>query len=208
MVPVCGISSAYPGNFSQIFGQAFFIPSFLLFADRSPVSFHGLSWLPGMFRLQPDRINIGMRVDEMKRYEMYLIDEQVADFFYGRERKFYNLFKEYEGSAPPKKEILEKQIDFITKPIPVLTIHSQIIRLLEGRQDFYIRQGKLVIENHRGKACLQIDQRAILLESNGYGEGENTFLDLLKKTEYNFLAIDRENGRYGWLKPLKRGLRL
>ena len=35
-------------------------------------------------------------VVKMRRYDLYIIDDQFINYYYGRERIFYNLFKDYE----------------------------------------------------------------------------------------------------------------
>jgi len=116
---------------------------------------------------------------------------------------FYHLFKEYDESESELKEILLKQIHYITRPISSLRVHTQIIRKLQTTNDFFIKNGIYLIDNKRGQAQLEIFDRYISLKSNGNIDIELLFMDALRETEFNFFAVDVEHERYGWLKPMK-----
>lgn len=140
----------------------------------------------------------------LRVYELYLIEDFVAKYFYGRERIFFNLFKEYKQSTGEFKNILKKQIDYITKPIPTLRIHTQLMSQLQKRKDYEVKNGIYYICGKSGQAQLQIKENLLFIESNGTFEAEMVFIEALRKTEYNFFASDTEHFRYGWLKPLKK----
>lgn len=139
----------------------------------------------------------------MRNYELYIIDELVADYFYGREQMFFHLFKDLHESQSKIREILLKQVEYITKPIPSFHIYTHIMQDLQSRTDFYMKNDAFIIENKRGKAELTIGKRQVVVRSSGSVDAEMIFMETLRKSEYNFLALDLENERYGWLKPLK-----
>jgi len=60
----------------------------------------------------------------MRSYQLYLIEDEFASHYFGRERMFYQLFLEYSRANGDLKSIISKQVDFVTKPIPVLRIHQ------------------------------------------------------------------------------------
>lgn len=142
-------------------------------------------------------------VGEMRKYELYLIEEIFATYFYGRERKFFNLFKEHSESENELKEITGKQIKYITKPIPTIRLHAQLIHQFQHRSDFFFQKGHYMIKSKNSEANLQIFQRNLSLMATGYLEAEDTLMNALRKTEFNFFAIDIENEQYGWIKPIK-----
>ncbi|WML49196.1 sporulation inhibitor of replication protein SirA [Neobacillus sp. PS3-34] len=71
----------------------------------------------------------------MRKYRLYLIEDEFAAHYFGRERMFYQLFRENEYSNGELKTIIEKQINYITKPLPVLRIHQLIQKKLARKKD-------------------------------------------------------------------------
>ena len=47
----------------------------------------------------------------MKTYQIYLIEDEFAQHFFGREKLFFNLFLEYIQTTGPLRNILQKQIE-------------------------------------------------------------------------------------------------
>jgi len=142
-------------------------------------------------------------VSVVRVYELYLIEDIVANYFYGRERVFFNLFKEWKESTGDLRSILQKQIDYITRPIPTLRVHTQMIAKLQKRKDYEADNGIYYICNKSGQAQLHIEEKQLIIESSGTFEAEMVIMEALRKTEYNFFASDTENVRFGWLKPFK-----
>ncbi|PLR94822.1 sporulation inhibitor of replication protein SirA [Bacillus sp. T33-2] len=141
----------------------------------------------------------------MRSYQLYLIEDEFASHYFGRERMFYQLFKEYSKSSGELRAIILKQINFITKPIPVLRVHQLLHQQLSGRNDFRADQGSYYIEQSKStdRATLRVYDRSLLVESDGSVDTETIFFEVLRKCETSFLAIDLESKRYGWLKPIK-----
>lgn len=139
----------------------------------------------------------------MTKYELYIIDDVFANYYYGRERMFFNLFKEYDEAKAKLKEIIDLQVQYITKPIPSLRIHKLLMQNLQTRKDFYIHQGAYYIENKTGFARLEINERKMTVESNGNTDTLLTFLEVLRKAEYNLFAFDLNYEQYGWIRPFK-----
>lgn len=139
----------------------------------------------------------------MRRYDLYIIEDSFANYYYGREYFFYNLFKEYERANRKMKPILEKQVEYISSSIPVIRIHRQLVEQLKTRDDFYMKNGMFLIENSRGSASFKIQTDKCILQSRGSFDIDMVFMEALRKTDFNFLAIDIENERFGWVKPIK-----
>jgi len=142
----------------------------------------------------------------MRKYQLYLIEESVALHYNGKEKLIYNLFLEHTTTKDAAlKAILQKQIDYITRPIPVWKI--QQVLLIESQKKNWFEQkddGYYIKNDHASNAALSILNDCLQIEAEGYYDAELIFFELLHKYEPNFLAIDRENGRYGWLKPIKQ----
>ncbi|WP_445487241.1 sporulation inhibitor of replication protein SirA [Niallia sp. 03133] len=141
----------------------------------------------------------------MRKYELYLIEESVALHYNGKERMIYNLFFEHTSVRKKElKEILQKQIDYITLPIPVWKLQKLINSELQLKKFFQQKKDKFYIENgNLSKAELTILPNCLVIEAEGYFDAESVFFEVIRKNEPSFLAIDTQNGRYGWLKPIK-----
>ncbi|WP_033828997.1 sporulation inhibitor of replication protein SirA [Bacillus andreraoultii] len=139
----------------------------------------------------------------MRRYDLYIIEDLFANYYYGREYFFYNLFKEYENANRKMKPILLKQVEYISSSIPVIRIHRQLMEQLKQRDDFYMKNGMFLIENSRGSASFAIQTNKCILQSRGSFDIDMVFMEALRKTDFNFLAIDIANERFGWVKPIK-----
>ncbi len=140
----------------------------------------------------------------MRTYQLYLFDDEFASHYFGKERMVYQLFKDYKEAIGEYKRILEKQIDFILKPIEELKIHRFVTQHLQNNKDFYINNGTYYLEiGKRSTAKLVVHRNCLVLKANGNYEAETIFFEVLRKTESSFIAIDLDHQRYGWLKPIK-----
>lgn len=139
----------------------------------------------------------------MRRYDLYIIDEQFINYYYGRERIFYNLFKEYNEANPPLKKLLAKQIHYITKSMPTLRLHKQLSEQLSKHKDYYMKDGVYCLESGTSSARLMIEDKKCILYATGNIHAEMLFFEVLRKTDLNFLAVDIKNERFGWIKPMK-----
>jgi hypothetical protein len=140
----------------------------------------------------------------VRNYQLYLIVDEFASHYFGRERMFFQLFQEHEEAVGDFKSILEEQIHFITKPIQVLKIHQIFGQYQQRVRTLYAKSGTYYIEiGSRSYAKLEIHERFINIKSNGDYEAETVFFEILRKVESSFLAIDFENSLCSWLKPIK-----
>lgn len=139
----------------------------------------------------------------MRQYDLYQIEEDVANYYYGRERKFYGLFKEYRTAEGEFKLIVEAQIQFITKKIPILPLHQVLKEGSKLKLPFYNEGNMYWVHKEKNEneyARMELAENKITIWAEGNHELESIFFDLIRKM-HNFLAIDLENERYGWLKP-------
>lgn len=141
----------------------------------------------------------------MRNYQLYLIEDVFARHYFGREQMFFQLFKEYETSDGELREILARQIHFITKPIPTLRLHQIIHQQLNKLDGYHNKQGTYYVEKNGivSVAKLNINDRMLTVESYGGYDAETIFFEVLRKCEHSFLAIDLLRHHYGWLKPIK-----
>lgn len=141
----------------------------------------------------------------VRNYQLYLIEDDVAAHYFGREQLLYRLFQEHERSKGRLKQIIQNQIAYITKPLQVLRIHQMIQKQLGMNKGFKGEHGTYFLELN-GKvsmAYLKVGENSIWIKAGGNYEAETAFFEVLRKGEASFLAIDLDHHRYGWLKPIK-----
>ncbi|MFP7296213.1 sporulation inhibitor of replication protein SirA [Neobacillus niacini] len=141
----------------------------------------------------------------MRNYQLYLIEDEFAAHYFGRERMFYQLFQEHHKADGELKFITKKQISYITKSIEVLKIHQLIQKQLGKKKGFLAEHGTYYIElsGKLSTAKLRVFQDLITIEASGSYEAETIFFEVLRKCESSFMALDLDHQRFGWLKPIK-----
>jgi hypothetical protein len=141
----------------------------------------------------------------VRKYQLYLIEDEFASHYFGRERMFFQLFHEKERSLGDLTYILDKQINYITKPIPALRIHQRIHQRLGKMKEFKVEDGVYSIElnSKLSLALMKVLDGMITVEATGNYEAETIFFEVLRKCEPCFIAVDLEHERFGWLKPIK-----
>lgn len=140
----------------------------------------------------------------MRKYSIYLIKDEFAEYFYGRESKFYRLFAAQGSNINKQDNIIKKQINYITRPLPFLALHKLLSEAVQDKK--IVIKGKVYCTgNAKGNngAELAIEENSLYLIAWGGFESESVFFEVLRKFEGHFFAIDRENERYGWVKPVK-----
>ncbi len=141
----------------------------------------------------------------VRKYQLYLIEDEFATHYFGRERLFYQLFQEHQKANGELKFITQKQISYITKKVEVLKIHQLVQKQLGKIKGFKAVHGAYSIElsGKLSTAKLEVFQDLITIDAQGSYEAETAFFEVLRKCESSFLALDLEHQRYGWLKPIK-----
>lgn len=141
----------------------------------------------------------------MRNYQLYLIEDEFAAHYFGKERMFFQLFQEHEQSTGEFKDITQKQINYITKRMQVLKIHQMIQKQLGKVRGFTEDHGTYMMElsGKLSSAYLRVFENKLEVKAKGTLEAETVFFEVLRKSEASFLAIDLEHFRFGWLKPYK-----
>ncbi|WP_162232182.1 sporulation inhibitor of replication protein SirA [Halalkalibacter wakoensis] len=142
----------------------------------------------------------------MRHYELYIFEDDVARQYYGQEAKLFYLFLEHEKARGAQKEILRRQIEYITKPIPSLLLQQKLKQNLMKLDGYSKKKNTHVIQmiERDCKAELVIGADALYLTADGTSDVETIFFEILRKCEPTFFAFTIEDHRYGWLKPLKQ----
>ncbi|GER68588.1 hypothetical protein BpJC7_30690 [Weizmannia acidilactici] len=141
----------------------------------------------------------------MRTYYIYLIEEEIAQYYYGRERMFFDLFNQYSSVTGRLKNVIRQQIDYITKPIPLLSVQHVLQQIFPNQNEMVYENGAYrLISNKKGQyAEVNIEQRLLRLHASGSYDTETAIFETLRKFNGNLLAIDYDNKRFGWIKPVK-----
>lgn len=143
----------------------------------------------------------------VRHYYIYLIEEEFASHYFGRESKIYHLFQDFHWTTARSAHgnTIEKQIQYISKPIPALFIHQILGTHLSKRTDYQMFHHihKIALKGNIGNATLIVKNRHLELSSDGSFEAETIFFEVLRKFDPCFLAMDFKGERYGWLNPIK-----
>lgn len=143
----------------------------------------------------------------MRHCELYIFEESVARHYYGQETKLFDLFLEYERATGSKKELLRKQIEYITKPIPALLLQQKLKKAFSNKAEYKHKKNTHLIElsNRDSRAELVIASDTLYITSEGERsfEVETMFFEVLRKCDPTFFAISVEEHRYGWLRPFR-----
>lgn len=140
----------------------------------------------------------------MRTYVIYLIKDEFAEYFYGSERKFYELFTAERRTLGELNEIIKRQVAYVTKPLPYLELHRLLSQSV-NKKKIYMKNkayctGRI---KERTGAELLIEKSWIKLQAWGGFESESIFFEILRKFDGRFFAIDLDEARYGWIKPVK-----
>lgn len=140
----------------------------------------------------------------MRVYLIYLIEDEFAEYFYGRENKFVELFIAQSKEKGALQTVVQKQIQYITKPLPYLELHKHLSHFVQ-RKEFYIKGKVYCVRPNSDEegAELTVGERSLQLKAWGGYSAESAFFEALRKFDGRFLAMDMEHNQYGWVKPIK-----
>lgn len=141
----------------------------------------------------------------MRTYELYLIQEEIAQMYFGREVLLFDLFSRFaEPCSLSEKKVLYKQMKYITLPLQALKIHYRMEQALKHYEEYERVQRTHMIHQGKEYGEITIKPRYISMHTSGNVEMETTFFEVLRKCEMTFLAMNYESKQYGWLNPLKQ----
>ncbi|GAK01964.1 hypothetical protein JCM19037_162 [Geomicrobium sp. JCM 19037] len=135
----------------------------------------------------------------MHRYDIYLLQPDVAKRFIRAEAKLFQLFEEYE-TVKPLYHIVKKQIAYICRPLPVHDICEQFS--LDRIATTPKERELLFMEGEDGVKVAMNDERMQIWSDGNMGD-EWPWFDQLQTYDPYFFACDIHRQKYGWLKPIK-----
>lgn len=143
----------------------------------------------------------------MRCYQIYWIKDEFASFFYGREKAFYHLFNDWMHSKGDYKRILDLQVNYITKQLPVMQLYRMLHQNLSRHKGFTAEDSVYrLVTTEKNASTLEIHLEKMVLKATGSYDAETLFFEYLRNFDGRLIALDLENGRYGWVKPLKENM--
>ncbi|WP_408011539.1 sporulation inhibitor of replication protein SirA [Pseudalkalibacillus sp. A8] len=142
----------------------------------------------------------------MRNYDIYLIENEVASHYFGREQVLYHFFVEASHPVPSLVNIIERQYKYITRSIPYHVFDYHINKIDSMRKGFKIKKEdqQMTIYSTGSRAVVTNRGRKLKLISTGSFEAETLVFEHLRKIENSFLAVDLEGNSIGWLSPIKQ----
>jgi hypothetical protein len=142
----------------------------------------------------------------VKTYHLYLIQDDIAKTYFGREFLLFDLFSRFSNAnSLTEKKVLYKQIQFVTKPIKTIKLHHRIEQALQNSLAYKKGEECHLLYGEKEECCtLRLYHRHVEIHSQGSGEWETIFFEVLRKNEDTFLAMNYQERRYGWLNPIKQ----
>lgn len=142
----------------------------------------------------------------MRQYNVYLLKPEVATNYFGKERLIFQLFFEKETASKQLREIVSKQVNYISGTIPSLQIKKNVERSFKTCQEFNVIEGDYYLDKKTLNSSVVLKDHGTMLTilANGTYQGETAFFEILRQINSGFFAVDFENNNFGWLKPVKQ----
>jgi|GEM_PF-1771907 len=142
----------------------------------------------------------------MRLYEIYLIRQHVANDYFGKDDKLFQLFIETKTVRDAHLiQILNKQIKYVTRHIVATAVYQCIeknVRMTQHKK-MYRTWKNLRIVDDKGSINLRCFSDQLIIEATGSLNQEAWMFEALRTLDDYFLAIDCQNCMSGWLKPPK-----
>lgn len=144
----------------------------------------------------------------MRRYDLFIIKAEVAQAYFGKEvvlnQLFYDAFHE---THLDQCHLLDKQVAYITKGIPTFRMGTLLRRSFNQQEGYTITflNDELLIQskNRESQARLKMGETHLTLWSSGSLLAESYLFEKLRQIDPYLLAVDRNQNRCGWLRPIK-----
>lgn len=142
----------------------------------------------------------------MRHYNVYLLKPEVAASYFGKERLIFQLFIERESAEKALREIVRKQVNYISGTIPSLQIKKNLERSFKTSQEFHVIEGDYYLDRKSLSSSVVLKDHGTMLSISASGtyQGETAFFEVLRQINSGFFAVDFENNNFGWLKPVKQ----
>jgi hypothetical protein len=146
----------------------------------------------------------------MRTYTIYLVKEEIAIDYVGKESLLFQLFNQFQGSTSYSKDIIEKQVAFITQLIPMMQLQEHLKHSLQSYLYYKADEHEhhLHMPDEQAQAKLILHERYIEIRAKGNPTAETIFFEQLRKKISAFFAMDSSRQFYGWLAPIRQKIPL
>jgi hypothetical protein len=136
----------------------------------------------------------------VKRYWIYLFNEEVANGYYHRAEKIVELLREHQYATASLKSVCHKQVEFITERISFSRLEMGLKENFSGQVEKNLERNMLILrqEHTSEEALLIVQKRRLLLVSDSHVLTHNIF-KALAMISPSFLAVDIHFRHYQWL---------
>ncbi|MCD8510147.1 MAG: sporulation inhibitor of replication protein SirA [Bacillus sp. (in: Bacteria)] len=141
----------------------------------------------------------------MREYDIYIIRKDIANDYYGLEGKLFHLFEENRFAKGELKQVTTDQINYIIEPINLSILQEVLVDNLSEIDGYDYEDNKHFIrmKERDSQAGLYLDENHLTLFSEGTFDAEACFFEVLRSFHSYFIAMEFDQKRYGWLKPVK-----
>lgn len=142
----------------------------------------------------------------MHRYHIYLIKDRVAEHYFGREEKLFQLFKDCRSIQDKHlKEVMRRQVCYVSRQLDVNRIGRQLHAACGLLTEYTYEDPVFLLKSKKtgSEAALELKDREIKLTSEGTADLEVTFFEVLRQMDGHFLAMDFHRKQCAWLNPIK-----
>lgn len=143
----------------------------------------------------------------MRHYSIYLMSEEVTERYYGQEAKLFQLFLDEHHAEGSKKDIIARQVKFVTRSIRFEEIKQLFIQKKQTISPLVFQRGEEIVvhvQKKNSEATLSGCHSHLVVRGEGNVIAETIVFDFLSKYDRCFFAVDLFNVRYGWLFPLRK----
>ncbi|HZG59893.1 MAG TPA: sporulation inhibitor of replication protein SirA [Anoxybacillus sp.] len=135
-------------------------------------------------------------------YWIYWMNNEIAVHYANRPEKIVELFREYRDAKASQKELIARQIRYITEPIPSALIDEVLHQQFGKRLDYRSEKSIYMIQTKKAEdeATLIIqNRRLMLMVENNEETIVSQMFDALSTVTPHFLAVDFHFNGAQWI---------
>jgi Sporulation inhibitor of replication protein SirA len=134
----------------------------------------------------------------MIEHWIYWMNHEIAAHYANRTEKIVELFREYSDAKAPQKELIARQIRYITEPIPSALIDEALHKQFGRRLDYRSEKSIYMIQTRKAEdeaTLILQNRRLMLMVENNEETVVSQMFEALSTITPHFLAVDfRFNG--------------
>ncbi|WP_044894137.1 sporulation inhibitor of replication protein SirA [Bacillus alveayuensis] len=135
-------------------------------------------------------------------YWIYWINPEIAAHYANRAEKIVELFREYRDAKASQKELLARQIRYITETIPSELIDKALHKQFGRRLDYRSEKSIYIIQTKKAEdeaTLMRQNRRLMLMVENSEDTVVSQMFEALASVTPHFLAVDFHFNRAQWI---------